>query len=239
MRSQFVRQSLSLAGMLVGLMVAAGTLNAQQQEQSTPAHPPNGFVNVEASRVYTFVDKTGFGHQHGIEGKLESGSLLMGAAANAGTLVFDMRSFDADTNKARRYVGLSGSTSASTRVQVNENMKGAAILNVAKYPTATFEVSSALPSGKTTQSGLPVFELKGMFTLHGVKRPLTVEANVEQQQGWLHVRGRFVISQTAYGITPFSKAFGAIGVADPLRIHGDLWVAPNPEIAMANIPSRK
>lgn len=40
----------------------------------------------------------------------------------------------------------------------------------------------------------------------------------------LHVRGRFAVLQTQYGIKPFSKGLGAIGVADELQIWGDLWV---------------
>ncbi len=36
-----------------------------------------------------------------------------------------MNSFDADTDAARRYLGLEGSTDESTRKQVNANMLGA------------------------------------------------------------------------------------------------------------------
>jgi hypothetical protein len=63
--------------------------------------------------------------------------------------------------------------------------------------------------------------------------------DVEQARGWLHVRGEFTIKQTSFGITPYSKAFGAIGVADRLRIHGDLWVAPSTSVSMTEIPERK
>jgi hypothetical protein len=112
------------------------------------------------------------------------------------------------------------------------------VLNVQKYPQATFDVSSALPTGQTGKRGLPTYELVGDFTLHGTKKPIHIVAEVEQARGWLHVRGNFVISQTSYGITPFSKVFGAIGVADALRIYGDLWVAPNSRISMNGIPER-
>ena len=36
-------------------------------------------VSLKRSRVYTFVGKTGLGHQHGIEGQLKSGSIQLGA----------------------------------------------------------------------------------------------------------------------------------------------------------------
>lgn len=232
-------------GRLFGVTLAACLLAAPLSGQDTgqaarsKATTNPGDVNTVVSRVYTFVDKTGLGHQHAIEGKLASGSLLLGAKASAGQLVFDMRSFDADTPAARRYIGLPGVTDESTRSQVNANMNGKYVLNVSKYPTAKFDVHSAFATGRNSKRGLPTYQLTGNFTLHGTTNPIVVVAEVERARGWLHVRGNFAIKQTAYGITPFSKAFGAIGVTDTLRLHGDLWVAPNAQVSMASIPERK
>jgi polyisoprenoid-binding protein YceI len=118
-------------------------------------------------------------------------------------------------------------------------MKGRAVLDVSRYPSATFDVASAKATDRKSKSGLPIYELLGTFTLHGKQRPLRVLADVEQARGWLHVRGSFSVKQTSFGITPYSKAFGVIGVADALRIHGDLWVAPNTQVSTASIPERK
>ncbi|OYP33937.1 YceI family protein [Rhodopirellula sp. MGV] len=218
-----------LAACTLLLLYGNATVAVAQNQSASPSKLHPGDLNTEFSRVYTFVDKTGLGHQHAIEGKLESGTLQLGAQTNAGELVFDMTSFDADTPRARKYIGLSGTTDSGTRRDVNANMKGTDILNVSRYPTATFAIKSALAAQETAGSSKAVYELVGEFTLHGRKRPLTVKAEVEQERGWLHVRGNFVIKQTDFGITPFSKAFGAIGVANALRIHGDLWVAPSIE----------
>ena len=182
-------------------------------------------ISVQKSRVYIFVDKTGLGHPHGVEGRLKSGSLTLGAGEEAGELVFDMNSFDADTDAARSYVGLSGSTDASTRRQVNDNMKNTAILNVSQFPTATFTIKSATLLEKKSRTGAPLYELTGEFTLRGKTRPIKLEAEAEQKDNMTHVHGRFAILQTQYGITPFRKALGAVGVADQLIIHGDLWIA--------------
>jgi polyisoprenoid-binding protein YceI len=182
-------------------------------------------ISVQKSRVYIFVDKTGLGHPHGVEGRLKSGSLTLGAVEDAGELVFDMNSFDADTDAARRYVGLSGSTDASTRRQVNDNMKNTSILNVGQFPTAKFAIKSATLLEKKSRSGSPLYELTGDFTLRGKTRPIKFEAEGEVKDNMIHVRGRFAILQTQYGITPFRKALGAVGVADQLIIHGDLWIA--------------
>lgn len=224
---------------IMAVFLLSTSVAAQPGSEQAQASPLPGSVNVGASRVYTFVDKSGLGHQHAVEGRLKSGSLSIGAESAAGKLVFDMNSFDADTDRARKYVGLSGATDAATRAKVNANLKGKGVLHVHRHPTATFVVSSASPTGKNGKRGLPTFELQGNFTLHGVTRPLVVIADVEQANGWLHVRGSFVIKQTAFGIAPFSKLFGAIAVADALRIYGDLWVAPTEAIALRQIPLRE
>ena len=53
-----------------------------------------------------------------------------------------MSSFTADSDDARRYVGLEGSTDSATRQEVNNNMLGPDVLDVQKYPTAKFKVNS-------------------------------------------------------------------------------------------------
>ena len=224
---------------MVSLLAFPSLSLLAQESTQTKAEVTPGDVNLELSRVYTFVDKKGVGHQHAIEGKLSSGRLMLGAESSAGQLVFDMRSFDADTDLARRYLGLEGTTDKSTRSQVNANMKASSVLDVSRYPTATFEVASAKATNQKNSEGRPLFELIGTFTLHGKQQPLRVQADVEQARGWLHVRGNFSIKQTSFGIKPYSKAFGVIGVADALRIHGDFWVAPNTQVSLTEIPQRK
>ena len=206
---------------------------------STSPKVQPGDVNLEVSRVYTFVDKTGLGHQHAVEGRLASGQLRLGASESAGVLVFDMGSFDADTDAARRYLGLAGSTDASTRSKVTKNMKSADILSVSRFPTATFTVASATATGTTSPSGRPIFELQGDFELHGTSRSIRIPVEVEQGRGWLHVKGQFSILQSTYGITPYRAALGAVGVADKLVIHGDLWIAPTEMVALETIPEHK
>ncbi len=208
----FIAQMRCLVALAV-LVVLAGPVCAD--DASLP-------VNVSASRVYIYVGKTGLGHNHGVEGRLKSGSLQLDGSDAGGELVFDMTSFDADTDAARRYVGLAGSTDASTKQQVNANMKGAAVLDVQRYPTAKFVVDGVKRTEKKSREGHPLYELSGKFTLHGQTRPLKLEASVEERSEGLRLRGKFSILQTQYGIRPYSKAFGAVGVADQLTIYGDI-----------------
>jgi hypothetical protein len=186
-----------------------------------------GQVNVEYSRLYVFVDKSNaIGHQHAIEGKLTSGKLPL-KRTELGSLVFDMNSFDADTDAARRYLSLEGSTDDSTRKQVNANMRGASVLDVKKFPQARFENIRVQARPGKSPRGLPEILLIGDFTLHEKTLPIEVIADLEQANGWNHIRGNFEILQTSYGIKPFSKMLGAIGIKDNLTIYGDLWIAPD------------
>ena len=227
----------SVATCLIGH--ASGQQANTSNAGATSAVVEPGDVNLVVSRVYTFVEKTGLGHQHAVEGRLASGRLRVGATESAGTLVFDMKSFDADTDAARKFIGLSGSTDASTRSKVTKNMKSADVLNVGRYPTATFTVESAVSTGEASPTGRPMYELRGNFDLHGTTRPIRVSVEVEQARGWLHVTGRFAIVQSQFGIEPYTTAFGAVGVADKLVIHGDLWIAPTELVALEGIPERK
>ena len=164
-----------------------------------------GEIDTALSRIYVHVDKTGFGHEHGIEAKLKSGRLQLGANQNAGELVFDMTSFNADTDDARRYVGLDGTTDAGTRKEVNDNMQGPDVLDVQKYPTATFKVTSIQPVQAKRPNAPPQLQLVGDFTLHGKTNKLTVVVDAAKVNGYTRVYGNFSILQSDYGIMPFRK----------------------------------
>lgn len=182
-------------------------------------------IDTTISRVYVHVDKTGFGHEHGVVSLLRSGHLALGANQDAGELVFDMTSFQADTDEARKYVGLEGSTDASTRQQVNANMLGPDVLDVKQYPTAVFKVTSIQPIRSRRPNAPQQLQLDGDFTLHGTTNKISLIANPIPANGYTRLVGHFSILQSDYGIKPFRKALGAVGVADRLTIWGDLWIA--------------
>lgn len=184
-----------------------------------------GEIDTARSRVYVHVDKTGFGHEHGVEGLVKSGSLHLGAGQNAGAIEIDMGSFTADSDDARRYVNLEGSTAPDTRTEVTNNMLGTSVLDVKQYPTATFVVTSIQQAPAKRPNAPQQYQLEGNFTLHGKTQKITILAEAMKASGYTHVRGSFTIAQTDYGITPFRKVLGAVGVADRLTIWGDLWVA--------------
>ena len=232
-RSDSVKHSRVLAVIAFGLMsVGAMATVVAQSPQLAPAPaaapPAPGDVDLTASRVYVFVGKTGLGHNHAVSGLLQAGRVAVGAADQAGMLVFDMRSFTADTAEARKALGLPGETDASTQKQVQATMTGPDVLDVARHPTATFQIRSALSSKQQVQGRPPVYELVGAFTLHGVTREVVIPVEVEQRGEWLRLRGMFVIKQTDFGMKPYKKLGGVVGVADELRITGDMLVRATP-----------
>ncbi|MGQ0636391.1 MAG: YceI family protein [Planctomycetaceae bacterium] len=187
-----------------------------------PALKP-GDIDVERSRVYVHVAKKKLGHEHAVEGRVKSGRLRLDGAKDAGTIEFDMASLTADGEEARKTVGLKGEVAAATREKVNETMRGLSVLDVENHPTATFVVASSRV--ESTEDGASVCTLVGRFTLRGETRDLKVRAAlVPTEDGGRRLKGEFNLRQSDYGITPY-RAFGVVGVADDLRIIGDLVVA--------------
>lgn len=214
--------------LLIALLAVVTAIDAIGQPAPPAAAPAPGDVDVERSRVYVFVGKTGLGHDHAIVGRLVSGRVLLDAPQNAGQLVFDMPSFLADTPEARKALGLSGETDASTRKQTTDNMLGPDVLDVARHPRATFDIESALRSKRRVEGAKPTVDLVGTFTLHGVARRVVIPVEVESAGPVLRLLGSFRIKQTDFGMKPYKKLGGVVGVADELVIHGDLRIAATP-----------
>ena len=186
---------------LSGFGIVGRTALAQEVVPASAAQktqPRKGEVDVERSRVYTFVGKTGFGHEHGVVGRLKGGSIRLGAKENAGLLEFDLTSFQVDTKEARRYVRLNGEIDATTQAEVTANMLGQYVLDISSYPTATFAIDSAIPLRKDRPNSPRRVQLDGQFTLHGTTRPLRVIAVAIPESGGVRLRGSFTLMQRDY-----------------------------------------
>jgi polyisoprenoid-binding protein YceI len=186
-------------------------------------------VDTKASKVFVKVGSaTRLGHAHGVEGRVKSGKLTLGRApgrdAGSGTLVFDMASFTADTPEARKRVGLEKKHMSSNEAKkVTAAMRGRDVLDVERYPTATFDVTTVTPLDKQAPGQPGTYQLEGKFTLHGKEQPLKITAKVDRgRKGALKMTGSFTIRQTDYGITPTTALGGLAKVADELEISADL-----------------
>lgn len=200
--------------------------------QCTPAAEPSPVgsaafqVDTDTSRTYIKVaSATRLGHDHGVIGRLASGSVTLGGK---GDLVFDMRTFVSDRPEARRYVGLTASISASDAQKTTTTMVGKDVLDVARYPTARYVIRSAMPADGQKPGEPGKYQLTGEFTLHGatLAMPLTAVIEKTDSPGTLRMRTAFAIRQSQFGMTPYSALGGLVGVKDQLEIWGDLIVRP-------------
>jgi len=220
----------AVPGRLLVAMVVCVLLAWDRSQNASCAEPEKkapaaGNVDPEASRVYVHVKKRRLGHEHGVEGLVKSGRLTLDATEKAGEIVFDMKSLKADTDAARKYVGLEGTTDAGEQSDVTTTMTGASVLDVQKYPTATFAIASSKRMPKDAEGGHPQYQLVGEFNLHGKKQPLSIVAVAgNKKDGLQQLTGQFNLKQTDYGIKPYSTFGGVVAVADELKILGDLWV---------------
>ncbi len=190
-------------------------------------------VDPRQSRVYVHVYATGLGHEHGVLGMLKGGKLVFGPGQQGGEMVFDMRRFHADDPAARRAVGLAPDRSQAEQREVTAIMLGPHILDVARYPTARFTVRSMEPTQPRTkwlQNARVVYRVTGQLTLHGTTRPLSFEAGVypTNHPDRVVLRGGFRFLQSDYGIKPYTRLFGAIGVADHLDVYGAIVLSRSP-----------
>ena len=238
--------TLVVAGIAAASACLPGVAGQPPRDKSKPAekvpvNPPGkplakpslkpGQIDLEKSRVYVYVGKKGLGHAHGVEGRIKSGSINakgFAAAEITGEIVFDMASFSADTDEARKQVALKGTIAEPTREQVTETMNGTEVLDVKKFSTATFKFKST--GVRFGGKGGPRYDLAGDLTLHGKTRPLKIVVEQTDEDGRMSYRGNFTILQSDFGVTPYKAALGTVGVADELKIWGDIWVAqPEPD----------
>lgn len=230
------RCGLALAGWLVAVsVVAAQERTATPQgtpSQGTPSQGTSvqqtlapGDIHVGKSRVYVHVYKSGIGHEHAIVGMVKAGTLHLGAERDAGQVTVDLTTFRADTDAARKVIGLSGETDEGTRDKVTANMLGPHVLNVTEFPATSAKFSSAKLLPTPNKQGQRQFALEGELTFHGVTRKLQVVADTEENEHWVRLRAHWPLVQTEFGVTPYSMALGAIGVADQVDIYCDFYVA--------------
>ncbi len=94
------------------------------------------------------------------------------------------------------------------------------VLETDKYPDIVFK-SVRVTSGKGGGQQRHV-KIRGDLTLHGVTRPISMDADVTLKAKSLHARGEFPLRQTDYGIKPTSAAGGTIRVKDEVKLAFDI-----------------
>ncbi len=113
--------------------------------------------------------------------------------------------------------------SASDRQKIEGTMRDE-VLEVTKYPEIVFK-STGVTASKIGE-GQYQAKISGELTLHGVTRPLTINAQLEFGDKTLHARGAFAVKQSSFDIKPVSVAGGTIKVKDELKFSFDIVAHP-------------
>jgi polyisoprenoid-binding protein YceI len=113
--------------------------------------------------------------------------------------------------------------SESDRQKIQGTMREE-VLEVSKYPEIVFK-SSGISATKTGE-GLYQARIAGELTLHGVTRPLTINAQLEFGDKTLRAKGAFALKQSSFDIKPVSVAGGTIKVKDELKFTFEIVAHP-------------
>ncbi|MER5215304.1 YceI family protein [Streptomyces sp. NPDC002838] len=103
--------------------------------------------------------------------------------------------------------GLKALTDAD-RTEIKRTLADKALLHAAEHPTITFR--------STRITGTPQsFEITGDLTIKGRTHPLTVHG---KGKGDSLLRGWATVTQTTWGIKPYTAFLGALRLADDVRV---------------------
>lgn len=84
-------------------------------------------------------------------------------------------------------------------------------LGAKKFPTVTFSTTdiTEVPGG---------YRLTGTLEIHGTARPQTVELHTEDRDGTSVMSTRVPVTQSDYGVKPYSLMMGTLKVADVVTV---------------------
>lgn len=173
------------------------------------AAPRTFEVDSAASTAEAHVGKTGLasfaGHEHLVVAKVFSGQVVFDDAAPGASTV--ALTIDASSLKVSTELEPEGDA-----VQVEERMRSATVLDIAKFATIGFK--STAVSGKQTGPGKFDLSVTGAFSLHGVSKAFTVPVTLALKGNALTASGSMEVKQTDFGITPTTAAGGMVKVED-------------------------
>jgi polyisoprenoid-binding protein YceI len=100
------------------------------------------------------------------------------------------------------------------RAEIKRTLMGK-ILEAGRYPEITF--------ASTKVSGGPdAFRIDGNLTIKGATRPVIVRGQLTGER----VQGSAAVTQSQWGIKPYSAFFGALKLRDEVEVEFDLTLAP-------------
>ena len=180
-------------------------------------------IDPAASSVHILVYRGGtmakMGHNHVISSKTIAGyAWYHNAWEHSGfDIVVPVNELIIDDDTARAMEGAEFPLNVNDAAKqgTRDNMLSAALLDGAQFPFIS--IKSIGMSGAKDAPQMAV-----AIRIRDQTRELTVPVALAAGDGTLRAHGMFEISQTEFGITPFSVAMGALQVVDVVKVKFDL-----------------
>ncbi|GAA3086252.1 YceI family protein [Streptosporangium carneum] len=172
----------------------------------------------ENGRLLVRTTRTGLGAKAGHDLTLEAarwhGEAVVDAADPARSSV--TVEVDATSLEVREGIGGVKPLSDSDRGEIVKNIREK-VLATARHPTITFRSTRV-------DGAAEAFRVEGDLTIVGVTRPVTLEGGLLEGR----LRGSATVTQSRWGIKPYSALFGALRLSDETGVSFDLALPPSP-----------
>ncbi len=148
------------------------------------------------------------GHDLVLEARRWSGTVEANPdnpSASSVQVTIDARSFEI-VSASGGVKALSDKDSADIRKNMDDK-----VLQTNKYPEITFRSTQVSPTA-----------IQGDLTIVGQTQPATLNLSVQEGSGDTTITGRATVTQTKFGIKPFSAMMGALKVKDDVDIQVEL-----------------
>jgi polyisoprenoid-binding protein YceI len=121
-------------------------------------------------------------------------------------------SAEADSLEIREGTGWLKPLTDTDRAQIKRSLADKALLHTAEHPLINFRSTRITGSPQS-------FEITGELTIKGCTRPVTVHG---KGNGDGLVRGWATVTQSAWGIKPYTAFLGALRLADDVEVEFDV-----------------
>ncbi|MFO0583534.1 MAG: YceI family protein [Anaeromyxobacter sp.] len=200
---------------MTALLPALLLVAAQPGPVTLHAGPGDGRLVIHAFKKGLL---SAFAHDHAFEPARFSvtAALPDGDPARAGVeVIVDARTLEDHAE------GLS----AANRQKVSAQARGPEHLDAERFPEVRWTCDGLAldppgPGGARTGSA------RGVLHLHGVRRPVTLEVELEPEGARWRVRAHGTFQQSDFGVHPFSGMGGALAVKDEVELEVSLTLGP-------------
>jgi polyisoprenoid-binding protein YceI len=113
--------------------------------------------------------------------------------------------------------------SAADRAKVAGQVRGPQVLDASRFPSIRFAAGRFEPSPRQPVAGGTIDgTLIGTLSLHGRAREVRVPLRAAVDASGVRAAGEVRIRQSDFGITPYRRAGGALGIEDEVLVRFDL-----------------